>query len=74
MDRPVVRETVGRRVTLLSQKRGRCGSCATDRLRPPGVERGKVCAFAQSMGMVWSNPTVAAVGRRTLDRIVADHP
>jgi hypothetical protein len=30
------------------------------------------------MGMVWynvtSNPTVAAVGRRTLDRIVADRP
>jgi aminoglycoside phosphotransferase (APT) family kinase protein len=39
-------------------------------------ERGKGWAFAQSMGLVWyyaeSNPTMAAIGRRTLDRLVAD--
>ncbi len=38
-------------------------------------ERGKGWAFVQSMGMVWyyveSNPVMAAVGRRTLDRLVA---
>lgn len=36
-------------------------------------ERGRAWAFAQSMGLVWyyatSNPTMAAIGRRTLDRI-----
>ena len=39
-------------------------------------ERGKGWAFAQSMGLPWyyadSNPTMAAIGRRTLDRLVAD--
>ncbi|MFC5834482.1 aminoglycoside phosphotransferase family protein [Nonomuraea insulae] len=38
-------------------------------------ERGKAWAFAQAMGTVWyyvdSNPTMSAMGRRTLDRIVA---
>jgi aminoglycoside phosphotransferase (APT) family kinase protein len=38
-------------------------------------ERGKGWAFAQSMGLVWyyadTNPTMAAIGRRTLDRLVA---
>jgi aminoglycoside phosphotransferase (APT) family kinase protein len=54
-----------------------------DRLRhdDPGCddeewERGKGWAFAQSMGLVWyyadSNPTMAAIGRRTLDRLIAD--
>jgi aminoglycoside phosphotransferase (APT) family kinase protein len=41
-------------------------------------ERGKGWAFAQSMGLVWyyaeTNPTMAAIGRRTLDRLVADDP
>jgi aminoglycoside phosphotransferase (APT) family kinase protein len=39
-------------------------------------ERGKAWAFAQAMGLVWyyvtSNPTMASVGRRTLDRLLAD--
>jgi aminoglycoside phosphotransferase (APT) family kinase protein len=39
-------------------------------------ERGRAWAFAQSMGLVWyyvdSNPTMAGIGRRTLERIVAD--
>jgi aminoglycoside phosphotransferase (APT) family kinase protein len=39
-------------------------------------ERGKGWAFAQSMGLPWyyadSNPTMAAIGHRTLDRLVAD--
>jgi aminoglycoside phosphotransferase (APT) family kinase protein len=39
-------------------------------------ERGKGWAFAQSMGLVWyyadTNPTMAAIGSRTLDRLVAD--
>jgi aminoglycoside phosphotransferase (APT) family kinase protein len=37
--------------------------------------RGRAWAFAQSMGLVWyyreSNPTMAAIGRRTLERLVA---
>jgi aminoglycoside phosphotransferase (APT) family kinase protein len=37
-------------------------------------ERGKAWAFEQSMGVVWyyleSNPTMSAMGRRTLDRIL----
>ncbi|HKE63155.1 MAG TPA: aminoglycoside phosphotransferase family protein [Micromonosporaceae bacterium] len=39
-------------------------------------ERGKAWAFVQAMGLVWyyvdSNPTMSRMGRRTLDRIVAD--
>jgi aminoglycoside phosphotransferase (APT) family kinase protein len=39
-------------------------------------ERGKAWAFAQAMGLVWyyvtSNPTMAFVGRRTLDRLLED--
>jgi aminoglycoside phosphotransferase (APT) family kinase protein len=39
-------------------------------------ERGKAWAFAQAMGLVWyyaeSNATMSALGRRTLDRLVAD--
>ncbi|MGC0404939.1 aminoglycoside phosphotransferase (APT) family kinase protein [Streptomyces sp. SAI-126] len=38
-------------------------------------ERGKAWAFEQAMGVVWyyveSNPTMSAMGRRTLDRILA---
>ncbi|MEV0629538.1 aminoglycoside phosphotransferase family protein [Nonomuraea wenchangensis] len=38
-------------------------------------ERGMAWAFAQAMGLVWyyadSNPPMSAMGRRTLDRIVA---
>jgi aminoglycoside phosphotransferase (APT) family kinase protein len=38
--------------------------------------RGKAWAFQQSMGLVWyyaeSNPVMAAIGRRTLDRLMAD--
>ena len=38
--------------------------------------RGKAWAFQQSMGLVWyyadSNPAMADVGRRTLDRLIAD--
>ncbi|MDN3024061.1 aminoglycoside phosphotransferase family protein [Streptomyces sp. S.PB5] len=37
-------------------------------------ERGKAWAFEQAMGLVWyyaeSNPTMSALGRRTLDRIL----
>jgi aminoglycoside phosphotransferase (APT) family kinase protein len=40
----------------------------------PEWERGKAWAFAQAMGLVWyyvtSNPTMAFVGRRTLDRLL----
>lgn len=40
-------------------------------------ERGKAWAFAQAMGLVWyyleSNPSMSDMGRRTLDRIMADH-
>lgn len=39
-----------------------------------GWERGKAWAFEQAMGLVWyyarSNPTMAAVGRRTLSRLL----
>lgn len=39
-------------------------------------ERGKAWAFAQAMGLVWyyvtSNPTMASVGRRTLERLLRD--
>lgn len=39
-------------------------------------QRGKAWAFQQAMGLVWyyvdSNPTMSALGRRTLDRILAD--
>jgi aminoglycoside phosphotransferase (APT) family kinase protein len=38
--------------------------------------RGKAWAFAQAMGLVWyyatTNPTMSAIGRRTLDRLVED--
>ena len=38
--------------------------------------RGKAWAFQQSMGLVWyyadSNPVMAGIGRRTLDRLLAD--
>jgi aminoglycoside phosphotransferase (APT) family kinase protein len=39
-------------------------------------ERGKAWAFAQAMGTVWyyleTNPTMSRMGRRTLERILAD--
>jgi aminoglycoside phosphotransferase (APT) family kinase protein len=39
-------------------------------------ERGKAWAFAQAMGLVWyyvdSNPSMSRLGRRTLDRLLAD--
>ncbi|TQS19984.1 aminoglycoside phosphotransferase family protein [Microbispora hainanensis] len=39
-------------------------------------ERGKAWAFAQAMGLVWyyleTNPAMSRMGRRTLDRILAD--
>jgi aminoglycoside phosphotransferase (APT) family kinase protein len=41
-------------------------------------ERGKAWAFEQAMGAVWyyveSNPAMSRMGRRTLDRIIADEP
>jgi aminoglycoside phosphotransferase (APT) family kinase protein len=41
-------------------------------------ERGKGWAFVQAMGLVWyyavSNPAMSALGRRTLDRLLADAP
>ena len=41
-------------------------------------ERGKAWAFEQAMGAVWyyvtSNPAMSRMGRRTLDRILADEP
>lgn len=41
-------------------------------------ERGRAWAFAQAMGLVWyyaeSNPAMSALGRRTLDRLLADEP
>ncbi|MBB5776185.1 aminoglycoside phosphotransferase family protein [Nonomuraea jabiensis] len=41
-------------------------------------ERGKAWAFQQAMGVVWyylrSNPPMSRMGRRTLDRILDDHP
>jgi hypothetical protein len=37
-------------------------------------ERGRAWAFEQAMGLVWyyatSNPTMSALGRRTLQRLV----
>lgn len=40
-------------------------------------ERGKAWAFVQSMGLVWyyveSNPAMNRLGRRSLERILADH-
>jgi hypothetical protein len=40
--------------------------------------RGRAWAFEQAMGLVWyyadSNPVLAAIGRRTLDRLLADEP
>jgi aminoglycoside phosphotransferase (APT) family kinase protein len=47
-------------------------------LGPDDLEwaRGKGWAFQQSMGLVWyyadSNPVMAGIGRRTLDRLMAD--
>jgi hypothetical protein len=47
-------------------------------LGPSDLEwaRGKAWAFQQSMGLVWyyadSNPVMAGIGRRTLDRLLAD--
>ncbi|MGW0251723.1 aminoglycoside phosphotransferase family protein [Nocardia goodfellowii] len=42
----------------------------------PEWDRGRAWAFAQAMGLVWyyidSNPAMSRMGRRTLDRIVAD--
>jgi hypothetical protein len=39
-------------------------------------ERGKAWAFQQAMGVVWyyvdSNPAMHRMGRRTLERILAD--
>ncbi|RKT82366.1 Predicted kinase, aminoglycoside phosphotransferase (APT) family [Saccharopolyspora antimicrobica] len=39
-------------------------------------ERGRAWAFQQAMGLVWyyveSNPSMSSLGRRTLDRILAD--
>jgi aminoglycoside phosphotransferase (APT) family kinase protein len=41
-------------------------------------ERGKAWAFEQAMGLAWyyveSNPPMSRMGRRTLDRIIADEP
>lgn len=41
-------------------------------------ERGKAWAFAQAMGAVWyyveSNPVMSRMGRRTLERVMADGP
>ena len=41
-------------------------------------ERGKAWAFEQAMGAIWyyieSNPAMSRMGRRTLDRILADTP
>jgi aminoglycoside phosphotransferase (APT) family kinase protein len=41
-------------------------------------QRGIAWAFQQAMGLVWyyetSNPTMSAIGRRTLDRILAARP
>jgi aminoglycoside phosphotransferase (APT) family kinase protein len=41
-------------------------------------ERGKAWAFQQAMGLVWyyveSNPPMSLIGRRTLERILADSP
>jgi aminoglycoside phosphotransferase (APT) family kinase protein len=41
-------------------------------------ERGKAWAFVQALGVVWyyaeSNPAMSRMGRRTLERIMADEP
>ncbi|MFF4412881.1 aminoglycoside phosphotransferase family protein [Streptosporangium sp. NPDC001559] len=41
-------------------------------------ERGRAWAFAQAMGLVWyyleTNPAMSRMGRRTLERILADTP
>ena len=41
----------------------------------PDWARGQAWAFAQAMGLVWyyldTNPAMAGLGRRTLDRILA---
>ncbi|MGH8924453.1 MAG: aminoglycoside phosphotransferase, partial [Acidimicrobiia bacterium] len=41
-------------------------------------ERGKAWAFEQAMGAAWyyqeSNPAMHQMGRRTLERILADEP
>ncbi|MFE3601178.1 aminoglycoside phosphotransferase family protein [Streptomyces sp. NPDC059142] len=41
-------------------------------------ERGKAWAFVQAMGLVWyyveSNPVMSRMGRRSLDRVLADTP
>lgn len=41
-------------------------------------ERGKALAFAQAMGLVWyyleSNTALSLMGRRTLQRVLADRP
>jgi aminoglycoside phosphotransferase (APT) family kinase protein len=41
-------------------------------------QRGKAWAFVQAMGVVWyyiqSNPAMSRMGRRTLERIMADNP
>ncbi|MFI9006034.1 aminoglycoside phosphotransferase family protein [Actinosynnema sp. NPDC053489] len=40
-------------------------------------QRGRTWAFAQAIGLVWyyadSNPSMSGLGRRTLDRLTADH-
>jgi len=40
-------------------------------------DRGKAWALEQAMGLVWyyvtSNPTMSALGRRTLQRITGEH-
>lgn len=49
-----------------------------DHLRPDELlwQRGRAWAFQQAMGLVWyyarSNPTMSSIGRRTLDRLLAD--
>ncbi|HLZ24456.1 MAG TPA: hypothetical protein VKQ30_20265 [Ktedonobacterales bacterium] len=41
-----------------------------------GSQRGKAWAFQQAMGVVWyyveSNPSTSQMGRRTLERTLAD--
>ena len=59
--------------------RGRGGELVLRAALGPGDlewARGKAWAFQQSMGLVWyyadSNPVMAGIGRRTLDRLMAD--
>lgn len=44
----------------------------------PEWKRGRAWAFQQAMGLVWyyrdSNPAMSRMGRRTLERIIADYP